>query len=309
MSLGAESGELFRDGAATATARGRRANARRGQTDPERRSYPPVEAVCRALDLLKAVNGAGVATVNALHAQTGIPKPTVVRLLETLMAKGYVARDNMCGGYRATHEVAALTAGYAGIPRILEVARPLAVDLTRRCKWPVGLGVFARDAIDILFWTGAISPFAHRSTVIGLRADLRTTAMGRAWLAFCSEPERQAQLARLRQDPAAGFDEVEEARLMAMLACIRADGYARRDPRTRPFETTTLGVPLMEHGRVAALMTISFYRSAVPPAEIAERVVGPLNETRANIEHALEVMYADAGVAGPAQPGAIGLDF
>jgi IclR family mhp operon transcriptional activator len=287
--------------------RGPRANARRGQTDPGRRSYPPVESVVRALDILKMVNVQGVATVNSLHAATRIPKPTVVRLLETLMGEGYVVRDNMCGGYRVTHEVSRLTSGYRGIPRILEVARPLAIDLTRRNKWPIGLGVLAGDAIDILFWTGAISPFAHRSTVIGLRADLRFTAMGRAYLAFCPEADRERHLARLRADP--GFGEIEEARLRAMLERIRTLGYSRRDPRTRPFETTTLGVPLMERGQVAALMTISFYRSAVAPARIDEDIVRPLMETRANIEHALDFVISDGHTPGPPPDEEIGPDF
>ena len=29
-------------------------------------------------------------------------KPTIVRMLETLIADDYIARDNMCGGYRVT---------------------------------------------------------------------------------------------------------------------------------------------------------------------------------------------------------------
>ena len=283
--------------------RGLRANARRGQTDPGRRSYPPVEAVVRALDILKVVNVQGIATINSLHVATRIPKPTIVRLLETLMGEGFVARDNMCAGYRVTHEVARLTSGYQGIPRILEVARPLMVDLTRRIKWPVGLGALDGEAIDILFWTGAISPFAHRSTVIGLRADLRCTAMGRAYLAFCPAPERDRHLARI------GLDETEEARFRALLERTRAQGYARRDPRTKPYETTTLGVPLMERGRIAALMTISFYRLAVPPGRVDEDVVRPLMDTRANIEHALDCVVFDGEASGPPPEPGIGLDF
>jgi IclR family mhp operon transcriptional activator len=106
-----------------------------------------------------------------------------------------------------------------------------------------------------------------------------------------------------------GFDEVEEARLRALLERTRELGYARRDPRTRPLETTTLGVPLMERGRIAALMTISFYRSAVAPARIEEDVVRPLMETRANIEHALEFVLSSGDAPGPPADEEIGPDF
>src|SRR5690606_18826162 len=58
-----------------------RTNSRRGITDPAQRSYPPVESVCRALDVLRAVNKLGIASVHAIFEETGFPKPTIVRML------------------------------------------------------------------------------------------------------------------------------------------------------------------------------------------------------------------------------------
>ena len=262
-----------------------RTNSRRGLTDPDRRSYPPVEAVCRALDVLRSVNKLRIASVNAIYEETGIPKSTIVRMLETLMAEGYVARDNMCGGYRVTSRVDDLSCGYEGIPKIIEVSRPLAIDLTRRLKWPIGLGVFDGDAIALQFWTGAISPWAHTNTVLGLRPSLRTTAMGRAYLASCPEDELERHLARFRaEDPA--FDETEERRLRLLLAKAREDGYAIRDPKTKPYRTTTLAMPIHEGDRVRALMSISFYKTAIRISDIPEKIVAPLRETVRKIEGA-----------------------
>ena len=197
-----------------------RTNSRRGATDPAQRSYPPVQSVCRALDVLRTVNRLRIASVQAIHEATGFPKPTIVRMLETLTAEGYVARDNMCGGYWVTSRVHELTSGHQGISQIIEAARPFAVELTRRLKWPIGIGALDGDAIAIKFWTGAISPWAHTNTVLGLRPDLEWTAMGRAHLAFCpderaraaSRPHARRSAAQLRRgggipparDPAAG---------------------------------------------------------------------------------------------------------
>ncbi len=78
-----------------------RTNSRRGHTNPLDRSYPPVNAVCRALRVLKVANERAIVTVNSIYTETHIPRPTIVRIiLETLMHEGYVVRDNMCGGYR-----------------------------------------------------------------------------------------------------------------------------------------------------------------------------------------------------------------
>ena len=156
-------------------ARGRcRTNSRRGSTDPAHRSYPPVESVCRALDVLRAVNKLRIASVNGIYEETGFPKPTIVRMLETLAAEGYVARDNMCGGYRVTSRVHELNSGYQGIPQVLEVSRPLAIDLTERLKWPIGIGVLDGDAIAVHFWTGPISPWAYTGKMLGNRPKLVT---------------------------------------------------------------------------------------------------------------------------------------
>lgn len=272
-----------------------RANSRRGQTDPSNRSYPPVEAVCRALNVLRSVNKQHIATVNSIHAETEIPKPTVVRMLETLMDQGYVVRDNMCGGYRMTSKVTEFTNGYEGISRVIEVARPLVISLTRRIKWPIGLGVIDDDAIAIQFWTGTISPWAHTNTVLGLRPDLVTSAMGRAYLAYCPEAERERHLSRLRADTERVFGEIEEQQYRALLTKTLRDGFAVRDPRTPPFRSTTFGIPIMEGEVVSAVISISFFSSAVPPGEQLSRIVEPLLCTRASIEHALEFMSGRDG--------------
>ena len=264
-----------------------RTNSRRGSTEPEQRSYPPVEAVCRALDVLRAVNKLGIASVNSIHQATGFPKPTIVRMLETLSAEGYIARDNMCGGYWVTSRVHELTCGYQGIPHVIEASRPPAVELTRRLKWPIGIGVMDGDAISIKFWTGAISPWAHTNTVLGLRPDLVTTSMGRAYFAFCPAEEREFHFRRLRADTGRNFTAEDERRLRALLEQVRSDGYAVRDPKTQPYRTTTFAMPIREGETVQAVINISFFTTAIPPHELQEKIIQPLRATTDAIEKAI----------------------
>ncbi len=278
-----------------------RTNSRRGLTDMSGSSYPPVEAACRVLDVLRIVNECRIATVNGIHDRTGIPKSTVVRMLETLMAEGYVARDNMCGGYRVTHHVRELSAGYDPVSRVIEVARPFAIDLTRRKNWPIGLGVPDGDAIAIQFWTGTISPWAHTNTVLGLRPEFHNSAMGRAYMAFCGDEERETRIAAMRRDPDLALSEQDERSYRSTLERVRADGFAIRNPRTPPFRTTTIGMPLREGDEVRALISLSVYRTAVSPREIHEKVIEPLKATIQKIEAALEFM--ETGTVEPHSGG------
>jgi len=264
-----------------------RTNSRRGTTDPAQRSYPPVQSVRRAFDVLRTVNRLRIASIQQIHEATGFPKPTIVRMLETLLAEGYIARDNMCGGYWVTSRVHDLTSGCEGISHIIEIARPFAIDLTHQTKWPIGIGVLDGDAIAIKFWTGTISPVVHTNTVLGLRPDLVTTAMGRALLAFCPDSEREQQISRMRADPARAFGAGDETRLRAILRQVRTDGFATRDPKTKPYRMSTLAMPIREGDIVHAVINISFFTTAFPKGEIAERVLAPLRATTEKIEHAI----------------------
>src|SRR4051812_12254290 len=62
----------------------------------------PVESVRRAIQLLHELNRQRVSSVRHLHHATGLPKPTIVRLLDTLIALGYVVNDRRQGGYQVT---------------------------------------------------------------------------------------------------------------------------------------------------------------------------------------------------------------
>lgn len=264
-----------------------RTNSRRGLIDPNRYSYAPVEAVSRAFDVLAVVNRLGVASIDAIHNETGFPKPTIVRMLETLIFKGFVAKDNMIGGYRITSHVLELFSGYGGVPRIIELSRPFAIELTRDIKWPVGIGVVTGQEILIQLWTGTISPIAHTNTVLGIRPDMQTSAMGRCYLAMCSAADREKHFERFRRDPRRKFDQQAESDLLRVLAQVREVGYATRDRQTEPHRTATVAMPIMAGSEVRALISVSFFHTAVRSDGFAKRIIGPLAQTTRRINAAL----------------------
>ena len=267
-----------------------RANSRRGSSDSNRPSYPPVESVRRALEILRTLNRLKIGTVSKLHLETGLPKPTVVRMLDTLIADGYVVRDNMCGGYRVTHKVQELVSGYDGLAQIIEASRPCAIALTNKIKWPVGIGIIDGEAIAIHFWTGTISPWVHTNTMLGHRPSLITSAMGRVYMAFCPEQERERHIERFRLDPDLSFGPTEEERYRDLLGRIRQNGYAFRAPNTEPRRNTTVALPVCYGSEILASITVSFFITAVPRNQIAKQIIAPLRETVDKIEEVLAFM-------------------
>lgn len=265
-----------------------RANSRRGVIDASNPSYPPVQSVRRALKILTFLNRAHIASIKDLHEATKLPKSTLVRMLDTLIADGYVARDNMCRGYHVTHKVRELGAGYEGIAELIEVSRPFAIDLTTKIKWPVAVGTYDHDAMAIHFWTGSISPWVHANKLVGNRPNLLTSAMGRAYIAFSPEALRDDFIRRFRADYPDTFDDNEEARYRGILDTVRATGYALRAPHTEPKRNTTVAMPVLQRdGLPIAAITVSFFTSAIPKRDVFKKIIQPLQERVSKIEDVL----------------------
>src|SRR5690606_22973312 len=114
--------------------------------------------------------------------------------------------------------------------------------------------------------------------------------MGRAHMAFCGEQERERRMARIRNDAGEPLSEQEKRAFRTILDRARMDGFAVRNPRTPPFRTTTIGMPLCEKGEVRALVSLSVYRSSARVSDLREKVIEPLKATIAKIEAALAFM-------------------
>jgi IclR family mhp operon transcriptional activator len=275
-----------------------RANSVRGSTEQANASYDPIKAVQRALSVLRALNDLRCASVGDIHRRTGISKPTIVRMLETLINEGYVARDNFFGGYRVTSQVQALSSGFSGKPILIEAARGWAVDLTRSVKWPISLGTASEGEIFVDFTTSPISPWSYPFAVLHTRLKMLTTAMGRCYLAFCPDDEREALLESYRAKTAMPGLSAEIGRASRAVDQIRANGYAHPDPQHASRRFEFIAVPIMDEDRCIAAMGMGFYRRAVPFGDVRERLYAPMREAATGIEHDIRNVRAcmSAGV-------------
>jgi IclR family mhp operon transcriptional activator len=250
-------------------------------------SFSPIRSVTRALDVLAAMNRHAFCALETLHQQTRIPKPTLVRILETLQSKGMVSRGPQYGTYCLTSEVKTLSAGYHGEPRLIEAAAAPAEALTRKIKWPLALAVPDYDAVVVRYSTIPHSPLALLHSTLNMRLSLVGRALGRAYLAFCSREERKALLDILRMST---HEEDQVARnapqLQAMLKKTRQQGYALRAPGIRPV-SGTLALPIMEGPRVVATVGMTWMTSAISDTQAIERYLQPLQALSEEISERL----------------------
>ena len=160
-----------------------------------------VTALARGLDVLSAYRARDRMLGNQeLAKRSGLPKSTISRLTYTLTKLGYLehAQDATgATGYRLGSAVLALGSTMLARMDMRAVARPLMQDLADHSQAMVSLGV--RDRTSMIYVENCRSESALTLSLdVGSRIPIATTAMGRAYLALCSEGERTDLLQKVR---------------------------------------------------------------------------------------------------------------
>src|SRR6218665_124736 len=234
-------------------------------------SFAPIRAVERAIDVLGALNRCPVCTLDMLHRKTGIPKPTLIRLLETLQGKGLVTRAAQYGAYSLTCGVRQLSCGYHGAPRLVEAAMQPMDDLTRKLKWPIALAVPEHDAVVVRYSTIPTSPLSLLHSSIHMRLSLVSRALGRAYLAFCTAQECRALL-----DILALSDAPEDALAGLRLAPARC-----------PAGLQHLGRARVRRRRVVASIGLTWIASVLSQEQAVQKFLPPMQEMARQIKERL----------------------
>ncbi|RIA37101.1 IclR family transcriptional regulator [Hephaestia caeni] len=246
-----------------------------------------VQSVVRALRLLESLNRRNVSSVAQLHKETSLPKPTIVRMLKTLVAEGYISSDHRQSGYSVTARVNSLSCGYHDDPMVVEMAKPWAIALTRKFGWPTGVGLLDQNAVVIRFSTipdSTISPF-HSS--LNLRMGLISRALGLAYFAFCSNSEQKLLLKQLDEADKTLLGERESGWLDRRVNIARKNGFAHRDPGVEPRNSDTVAVPIMVRNRVAATIGLTYFRVGVSQTDL-KAFATSLKKTAAEIGARIE---------------------
>jgi IclR family mhp operon transcriptional activator len=246
--------------------------------------FAPVQAVTKALAVLATLNRDGLATVGELHVRTGIPKPTIVRLLQTLMAAGYVNQDAKTRGYHVTSASAELSSGFHGAPKVIEVARPFADRLTREILWPCAVCTLDLDVVVVHYSTIPDSPVSPFHSSLGRRLSLGGRALGRAYVCFCPPKEQHIlrNVMRASEDPENNL--VDDETFARMLSRARTDGFTERSPVLEPRSSGTIAMPIRSGNRVLATFGVTYYSSAMKLSRNRMTIIEAMRSTVAQIE-------------------------
>jgi IclR family mhp operon transcriptional activator len=224
-----------------------------------------IEPVRRSFAVLEALSHRRTSTLAVLTGETGLPRPTVVRLLHTLIALGYAARVSREQGYRLTDRVLGLSESIRFVDHLVDAAIPHMRRFTEDHGWPLYLASLSQGAIIIRHSTAPESPMAFEGAGLNARRPVLISALGRAWLAFCPDEERRAILRDI-----GGLTPRQAAVLDAVLERVRRDGYAFTQP-PRPTRLQGIAVPVRSGARMLGSLSMRFPLSAMSETEVGLR--------------------------------------
>lgn len=245
----------------------------------------PIRAVSRALAVLGALNRHGSATALQLARDSGVPRGTVYRVLQTLIEDGYVARSGAGEAFRLRLKVRNLSEGFEDEQWISGVAAPVLAALTKRILWPCDVATLEGTRMVIRETTHRTAPLSIDRGMVGTALPLLASATGLAYLAFAPETERVALLRLLAgSDDPADAAARNPATVGRLLAATRRRGCGLRQGGALWPHTGSIALPIRHGQRVIACANVVWMSRVVSQQDGLARCLPPLREAVAEIE-------------------------
>ena len=162
-----------------------------------------------------------------LQELTAIPKPTLYRMLRTMVDHGLVRPDS-AGRYSVGRQVYRLAAAVYAQRALPPAVRQVMIDLQAVAPETVHVSSFRYGQLVYVEKLDAPHPYQMASRVGRLQA-LHSSAIGKAILARLSAEEVDALLPDDELDTLTPSTIVDRTQLLAELADIRDDGYGIDD--------------------------------------------------------------------------------
>lgn len=256
-------------------------------------SYEPVRAISRGLTMLRNISENGPITATELARISGLPQPTVVRIVETLIQEGFVYRQSGGATFSVTAHTKTLSSGYDVTSHLLQVAEPHIEALRAEIGWPSNLAILETDAM-VTIYTNRNTKGLSIPGRLGARIPLLATGVGIIQLASMQSHELKDQLARLRASRERWDSEPELwSKLDSRLAAARRHGYAFADERyldaIYQSKIWAVAVPIQEDGKTIAALSSLILRTAGQRQRLLTSILPPLRRTAKAIGKALHL--------------------
>lgn len=258
-----------------------------------------IRALERGLDVLSVLQNSRAASLNDLHRSTGLDRATLTRIIATLEKQGLIWQRLADGAFLPSHMLHERNPSLSDEEHLVEVASPILEKLCKQVDWPSVLAVHRLDHMAVIETNSPKSYFHHIPLgPIGFRINILRSATGRAYIAFCSESERQAILERLKESREPGnFLSRRPPMVKQILSETRELGYGLRYPdfggdynssrNLKDDGRSSIAVPVFVGEDVVAAVNLTWINKVTTVDKIVKRHLGRLQDAAMQIAQRL----------------------
>lgn len=271
----------------------------RGAAKPatSRKRHPnTVSALERGISVLRCFEADPRPKSNGAVARaTGIPKPTVTRLLATLVSVGYLKQSRETEQYALSAGVIPLAQAFLRSVDVRAHARPHMLALAEAIGGWSYLAVRNGLEMIIIETCRARSSMLLSRLDVGSRVPMPNSALGRAYLSALELAERKSMLEELRRTCGEQWPKLR-AGLEIALKDAGAHGYCLSVGEWHP-DVNSIAVPLLTpRGEIMALLC-GGPAYAFPIDRLRKLVAPQLLRTAAAIAHEIGGLAGESDIA------------
>lgn len=251
-------------------------------------SVKSVESLRRGLAVFHSIQQSSAVTFTELRNQTGMPKASLLRILKTLQEAGWISRNDLEKRYVPATVPGEVDHLAAWRSKLSVLASPTRAGLEKKIPWPTDLAVRDRSTMLILDAHRPINALAVNYRVLGFRPSMLVSSLGRCYLSFCPNEERQgllAELARSNNERDIAARRVNDIHRMVIQS--RALGYCLRDASLLGSDTPerfgAISVPVFSGTQLIACLSCSWLPKVESESSIVQKYLPLLREAAKQI--------------------------
>lgn len=272
-------------------------------TQPESDEKYIIKSLVKSIRVLEIINNANSCTLGEIHALTAIPKPTLIRILNTL-EYCHVIRKNLIDNKYRSNFIFSRGDFKERVTSLLTAVSGKVLDrLCSELVWPSDLLIRNGTDMEVVETTRKHTPLSVNRNRLGDRVDILSSAVGRAYIAFCGDEELELLVSDL-------VTSVDYAHLWArgqrwfqtMLAETRAQGYGKRDinfhgahkgEKPKNDGLSAIAVPVYVQREIVGCINMLWPARLFTPEEFAKNHLEKLQQASTEITRQVEVILAE----------------
>jgi IclR family transcriptional regulator, KDG regulon repressor len=246
-----------------------------------------VPMVANAIRIIEVFFSAGRdLSLQEIHAQTGVAKTSVLRILSTLEKLGYVHKVPETGRFYLGSKIARAARRVGPGTDLVRIARPELEKLRDRFDETVNLAALQNDQVVYLDILESRQNFRMVAET-GCAAPLHSTAVGKCVLAFLPDGQIGMTLKNIKLTRFTRNTIPNRAALTNTISKVRARGYAT-DIEENELGASCIGVPILDLS-FRALAVLSISGPSVRIRKNRKQIIQALKETAGIIADRLGV--------------------